>query len=519
MDPSQKDAKGALRICFNWLKDNWILGLGALFILLSVAWFLRYLFLFDWLSPQNRIIALVLIAAVVYLGGIALLKRHPRLAQTFVGLGTLGVLFALSAGVSVYNLWSPLYPLIVIFLVLALTTGLAITYNMQALATVVVIGAMAMPQLLGLDVIWDRLGTLSYDLLIALLAFGLAITHGWGWPLLVATMVTVWSFNTTTSMEGFEPSLDWPFLLAFQVLFAGPPLYGFLRSPTLRKAPAPATLFFALVMTQEWRTILSDNPLSVLLLGLTLLIVILGYAVVRQSDLNSLDKSQKWITAILALWSLAFITWATNLLLSDEHVIMVLFVVALAAVEIAQLLYHSSRFARHLSIYFVVPLFLLLTDSVGLMGNLSFESPHYWMRVVAALTTALAAVTLWRGWISEITRSSADWRPCILAAIAMGLGLVVIWDTSDTLFGHAEIARGVTLFIFTLLGETALYFGSRRAEPAWRYAGIFLIAFVVLRMLCVEVWLMNINVRIVTFMAIGVLLVLTALFDRQKPKR
>jgi uncharacterized membrane protein len=82
------------------------------------------------------------------------------------------------------------------------------------------------------------------------------------------------------------------------------------------------------------------------------------------------------------------------------------------------------------------------------------------------------------------------------------------------LFGSPDIARGSALLIYTLAGITGLFL---KNAPKLRRASTFLLSGVILRLLFIEVWNMTLLVRMVIFLSIGTLLLISA-FANRNPK-
>ena len=79
-----------------------------------------------------------------------------------------------------------------------------------------------------------------------------------------------------------------------------------------------------------------------------------------------------------------------------------------------------------------------------------------------------------------------------------------------------DIATMVTLVIFTIFGLISYFAGLYGNDMARRTYGMALLAFVVIRLVFIDVWDMELFGRVVTFLAIGVLLMSTAFLTKKK---
>ncbi|QQR65363.1 DUF2339 domain-containing protein [Candidatus Kaiserbacteria bacterium] len=98
-----------------------------------------------------------------------------------------------------------------------------------------------------------------------------------------------------------------------------------------------------------------------------------------------------------------------------------------------------------------------------------------------------------------------------------GVGLYVIslvWLITHAVFASPDVAVSVALFVYTVSGLALYSAGKSMQKDIIRYVGIILLSGVVLRLLIVDVWEMDILGRIVTFLGVGLLFILTALFEK-----
>ena len=79
-----------------------------------------------------------------------------------------------------------------------------------------------------------------------------------------------------------------------------------------------------------------------------------------------------------------------------------------------------------------------------------------------------------------------------------------------------DMATMTTLVIYTIFGLIAYFSGLYGDDLARRTYGIALLAFVVIRLIIVDVWQMELFGRVITFLAIGVLLMSTAFLTKKK---
>ena len=106
-----------------------------------------------------------------------------------------------------------------------------------------------------------------------------------------------------------------------------------------------------------------------------------------------------------------------------------------------------------------------------------------------------------------------------LYGVAGVLAFMLVWMLSQTIFASEAIAVTVALFIYTVVGLMTYSYGRIVASKTWRRTGVLLLSAVILRLALVDVWAMEPVWRIVTFLGIGLLFIVTALLERSRDKR
>ena len=107
-------------------------------------------------------------------------------------------------------------------------------------------------------------------------------------------------------------------------------------------------------------------------------------------------------------------------------------------------------------------------------------------------------------------------RGFLVLAFLYTVGLT--WSLAHTIVAPDQ-AVSLALFIYTVSGLAAYHFGNQYQKSDWRFAGIALLAIVVLRLLLVDVWEMELMYRFITFLGVGALFIGTALFEKRPPSK
>ncbi|MBP6881800.1 MAG: DUF2339 domain-containing protein [Candidatus Pacebacteria bacterium] len=149
---------------------------------------------------------------------------------------------------------------------------------------------------------------------------------------------------------------------------------------------------------------------------------------------------------------------------------------------------------------------LLSIDAVGLYVTTT---------VLFLLGTTLRE---YRQYVAEEEREALRLSALFLYGVAGMLVFALVWVMSHTIFLDSTVAVTASLFVYTVSGLFAYSRGRETGSKVWRRIGVLLLATVILRLALVDVWGMDLVWRIVTFLGIGLLFIITALVERAQIK-
>jgi len=99
-----------------------------------------------------------------------------------------------------------------------------------------------------------------------------------------------------------------------------------------------------------------------------------------------------------------------------------------------------------------------------------------------------------------------------------GFMLITLDETSSNFSHQADIFRMILLpIIWAVLGFVLIYFGLRKQLKGFPIVGIILFGLIILKLYFVDVWEMSNIFRIISFIVLGILILLTS-FMYQKLK-
>lgn len=117
-----------------WLKEDFLVKLGAFLLIIAFGWFVNYAFANDWIGPMGRV-ALGLIAGVLFmLLGVWRIAVQVHQGAIFTVLGSTIVLLTVFAAREVYDFFTPTTALMLMFMSVVFVAFVSVRYHRQELA-------------------------------------------------------------------------------------------------------------------------------------------------------------------------------------------------------------------------------------------------------------------------------------------------------------------------------------------------------------------------------------------------
>lgn len=510
--PKQPDASDRFGA---WLKEDWLMKLGVFIFIIGCGWFVSYAFANNWIGPAGRISIGIIAGALVMAFGFWRMIRFPSQGAVFMALGAGMAILAIFAGTEPkigelsYGFFTPVAAVCFDFIIIAFVSFASYKFNIRSLALIAQILAFVSPLLTAGKT--DPIFLFTYLLFISLATLILAGLMGWrGLILSSLVFVGIYSFPNMHSVEA-------PILLNFAYIFAMVYLLSGM-SAVVRKG------------VENAEDVKNELVLAVLN-GLFLLLWIYGAA-----------EREMW-TLIFSAWAIvfavgSFIAFRLSSKLHPFYAYGSVAVAFIAAATAAQLNGEALTIAFTIEVLVLVAALLALTKSVGVASSalllffapvmLSFASMTRYLGSQELFTKdffvliILALALIFAGrLIGNVERGNAtkESSPVWMSAVIFGTVYIwfLIWGFMHILLAFApDIATLVTLVIYTVAGLWAYFDGLYGDDTARRVYGTTLLVFVVARLLFVDVWAMELFGKVVTFFAIGILLMSTAFLTKRK---
>jgi hypothetical protein len=484
-----------------WVKKDWLLKLGGLFVLSACGWFVSYAMIEGWIGEFGRIALGLLLGSGVMVLGWFRIQTYRDQGALFLALGATIDLLTIYAARSLYDIFTPLTALIVMFAVSAFVSYVSAVYKHKNLAVAGLLLSGVAP-LLTHSPVADLFGLYSYLLVVILGALVVVFHTGYreltSAAFFVFAFYSVPQFITGAAFGGDDRMLMFGF--AFGTVFFLANIIGMVRrgavaiSHDTLLAAGNAVLLLLFInsfVAEEWK--------SMVTIAWTLVFVVGSFMALR------LTRAREPFF-IYAAVSVGYLVAATAFTLSGPVLTMAYCVEVVMIVFISQKLFTQPVFVEYASLLFVLPMVL----SIGSLTSPAWATGifHNDMLVLVTLGLALAAVgLLLMGRISDKTSqmSSSHWQ-LIFGSL---YGYALVWLLLHALLGSDD-ATMVSLVVYIFCGLAAYMAGLFVNAKSLRVYGAAVLLCTVARLLLVDVWAMEMPARIITFFSIGVLLLSTA---------
>ncbi|MEI6378363.1 MAG: DUF2339 domain-containing protein [Candidatus Falkowbacteria bacterium] len=495
---------------FAWFKEDWLMKLGALFLLIGFGWLVTYAFLNNWIGPIGRIMIGLLAGSLFLVWGWYRIKEYINQGGVLMILGSSTILLTVYAAREMYDFFNPTIALVIMFLSVAFVSLAGVRAKNRMISLMGLLMACVVPLLVG-STETNYFFLFSYLLVIVLGSLWVAAVSGWRSMVLGALVMTMLYGGPLIDSGNANTPMVLIFVYIFAAVFLLSSLLVILKNAgklaQIDMAIAALNSMYLLLwiikeVPEEWRS---------LIVGAWLLVfVVSAFIVFRKTEKPEPVYLYSGI-ALVFLGAATAIEFKTDVL----PVAYSLEVVAMAF--LTRYLFKNVRSTSIVACLILLPCFLSLRN----MANYSREGglgADFWViLIVGACVTALA--TLFKYMTKEDDSVGHDCKT--LAAfsyiIASLYAYFLIW------FGFTQLwpdFGGImaSLIIYTIVGLIAYFYGMNKNGKVLRVYGLCLLIFVIARMMLIDVWRMDITGRIVTFFSIGILMLGTALLKINRKK-
>jgi uncharacterized membrane protein len=197
------------------LGGNWLARIGVLALIIGAAFFLKFAFDNNWLGPLARVILGIVAGLVMVGGGYYWRVKYPTLAQAITGGGIALLYLSIFAAFALFDMLSFYPAVILLLLVSAGSAALALRHNSMALAIIGIFGAFSAPFILGAfgpgfpggQPTGTAFQLLVYVWVVDLGVIALSTFRNWRWFTLLALVSSLAAFGGWYGQFGDRVSL------------------------------------------------------------------------------------------------------------------------------------------------------------------------------------------------------------------------------------------------------------------------------------------------------------------------
>lgn len=490
-----------------WIKEDWLLKLGAFIVLLGFGWFVSYAFAHNWIGPLGRV-TLGMILGVGILGfGWMRMHLYARQGSVFLGLGTMVVILSAYSAAHVYTLIPGRAALGIMFLASAFLALASVRFKVLSLSVVGILIASIAPTTLLINATPTNVELFAY--LFAVTLGTVWIVSLTGWRNLTAVSLTMFLLYSLPRLgvTDHETGALLLFAYAFAFLFFITNTVGILKNrdgdiqPDTLTAAANGLILLMWVMahaSQEWK--------SLIIIGWMMLFVVAAFAIFTITK----RKEPFFVYAGVGVAMLAAAT-AVEL---EGAALTIAYIIESAIIPfIAYLVMGNRKIAESLTLLVAGPALLSLS-SMAANWSSSIPGEHFFVLLLMSVALFLLGI-----FFMMIPRENGNEEGVVMQTLFVAGSIyayILLWLSLHATIVDKDTATMICLVIYTLIGLSVYVYGKLREQKGLLYYGGILLGFTIAHLLLIDVWDMELSGRIITFFIVGALLMMTAFIGKKK---
>ncbi|MBU4133958.1 DUF2339 domain-containing protein, partial [bacterium] len=503
----------------NILTVKWFSWVGIVMFTLGIAFFLKYMVENSLIGPMGRVISGVLTGAFMIIFGDALQKgKHKSYGQVLAGGGIAVLYLAVYSAFHFYQLIAQIPAFIIMLIITAVSSALAIRYSSKAIILLSIVGGFATPALISTGVV-NEIPLFTY---LAGLNMGiLAITFFFRWRSinLIAFLFTqIWLQNYFSSY--FKPELRglmFFFTTLYFVIYLLVNVFYNLRKKIsatredLILLLANAAFYFGMVyykiiepdMLKYWGSFLA---------------VVLGALYFINSQITaSSNKDDKYFTLAQLGLGITFITIAIPVALDWHWVTMAWATEAILLLWLGFRAGDSATRAVAAGLFTVVAARLLIFDTV-LRGDYTLIANTRTVTFIFCLTAIYAAIKMFKDNRESLNKEELNF-PSVLLVFFHFLALWCLsaesrgyWMSRNALGllgGSLSENIGVTYSVlWAMYAFCVMVYGVLKREVVLRSFAIVIFVITAAKIFLVDSAQLGLGLRMISFVLMGSILLI-----------
>jgi uncharacterized membrane protein len=488
-----------------WFKEEPLMKIGAILLILGLAWFVRYAFVQNWVGPIGRIALGIGFGTLVMIFGAWMQQKRDVPGQVLLATGLTVNLVSVYAARAIYDLFTPELALIIMLLFIAGTIIVALMRNKQSIAILALIAGAIAPVLTSSPEP-SYIFLLSYIAILNAVAFVLVAIRGWKWLYTIAAIYTVvHSFALGSVSEVGAYIFMSIYAIQFYATITADAFWSHDTTPSELFSNASILMVLLVWITEYTPEVI--QPYIAGAIALLLIVVTIG--------LFAHGKKLRQIAYLHIAASLSYLFAASAFAFEGKTLLIALMIQALGFFLISVYKIKEDNVV-------IASIGLMLVPAVLNLPNLdSFQ----WLDKPIVSSVSVLNVVIWVSFaiaalaVLQLYRQSKkiDYSHIgnFLSGVAWVYSAFFVWYTFLNLLGNTDGTRAIVIVLYAILGALLLFIGLNSRKSRLKTVGMIILSVVVLRLLVVDVWNMELAARIGAFIFIGALLMSTAFFQKQ----
>ncbi len=501
----------------NWLKEDWLLKLGAFMIFIGFSWFIYYAISNGWIGEIGRIALGVVVGSVVMIFGWWRMQKYIKQGAVFLWLGSAVVIMTIFAARNMYDFFTPTSALFLMLVTTAFVVLASLKYQVKSLAVVSLIMSGLIPLFTG--VTGEVFALFSYIAVILIGTVWVVSLTNWRILNLIAFVVYfLYSFPYILPFSHqTESNVVLMFIYGFSLLLFVVSILSVLRKDIDQestKYDIATSIFSSLFLLLSIISI-ADKDYSSLIIALWMIIYSVGSYLV----FSLTGKRENFF--IYSSISIAYLGAATAVELSGPGLI-IAFIIEATLIPVAiYLISKEAILVKRFSFLMAVPAFLSLDYFQSYKWRDGFYPDGFTVIFFVSIGLFILA------FLNNICSQKSKEKNPLVALFAIIGSLFVfslVWLVSHA--GSVSSYRAIsssyssaTLFslvFYTIVGLFSFVYGKFKESKVARIYGTTVVTLVVLRFLFVDYMSLTIGTRVIAAFAIGIILISSAFINKKK---
>jgi uncharacterized membrane protein len=486
-----------------WLKEDWMMKIGAGLILLAFGWFLTYAFMNNWIGPMGRIFIGFAAGIGFLLFGFKRLGVSTVQGGVFTVLGsTVSILTAFSA-YYFYHMFGVVPLLIIALMSSAFVTVAGLSFRRMELAVASLLLACFAPVLVQANISHGAM--FAYLFVVSIGSLWVVALSKWRvLTFLSLVIVSIYSVSVLTTSNP-KDMIGWA--CAFSGLFFAANIAAMIRGTVETIVSDIKTAFLNALFIVVWIMAGVGSVYQSLAVSACALAFLLASFLVFKVTKKALPF---FVYAGIAF---VMIGIATALELSGPVLTLGFILESIIFVALSYFLTRDRLLTERVSLAIMIPGFMAFTS----VRSYSWHSSVFHSDCLVLVLISLALFALGYFLISKSKVETGVPSSVGRAWVAWGslYTLILIWLVVHAVSSTEMTGNFVTLVIYTIIAIITYFTGVTHGDTSKKVSGGILLGFVCVHLLFVESVSMGSAERIVTFFVIGALLLGTAFITKR----